>query len=61
MAVMTICIIIQITEEVACNMLKGHKADLCWFNYRPIYIAYDAHIEKKSYHKLDLIDAKILS
>lgn len=47
MAVMRICIIIQIIEEVACNMPKGHKADLCWFNYRPINIAYDAHIEKK--------------
>ncbi len=41
-------------------MLKGHKANLCWFNYRPIYIAYDAHMDI-FYHKLDLIDAKILS
>ncbi len=42
-------------------MLKGHKANLCWFNYRPIYIAYDAHMDIFFYHKLDLIDAKILS
>lgn len=42
-------------------MLNANKANLYWFNYKPVYIAYDAQNIKKGYHILGLIDAKILS
>lgn len=42
-------------------MLNANKADLYWFNYKSVYIAYDAQKILKGYHILGLIDAKVLS